>query len=307
MAEQTGKTELKFFRKGGKGMLFLFCFLVASVIWIVNALSKTYVTDLKYTVVVSSDKDREAIPVKATLKGQGFALMQVLWKINNAKYPVSAFHNSINCIQLTDSLLGKFRSEISLVNVEPAMLSGKGNPGQKIKKVPVISRINVSFAPQYGSVIPLLLKPVMVEVAGPSSVIDTLKAVYTEEISIADVNDPVFRSVALKNPTSDCWVQPSRVWIYIPSEEFTEATIKIPVLVKNDEQSIKIIPEHVTLKCMVPLKHYNSISPSQFKVELSGNVSNGQEKMSVRVIKKPSFAKNIRTDPAVVSVLILDK
>jgi hypothetical protein len=307
MPEQSRKAEFTFFRKGGKGMLFLFCFLVAAIIWVVNALSKTYVTELTYTVITTSGKEKATTPVKATLKGQGFALMRALWKLNNNKYPVSGFHSAINCIQLTDSLLGKFRNDISLMNVEPAMLAGRTESGKKTKKVPVKSRINASFAPQYGSVIPMLIKPEMAEVTGPAFLIDTLKAVYSEELTLPSLTLPLFRSVLLKSPSVDCWVQPAKVWIYIPVEEFTEATLKIPLSQRNNEENVKFIPEVVTVKCLVPLNRYNSISPSQFRVELSGPSAEGEEKTTVFVSRKPSFAKNIRIEPAAVSVLIFDK
>lgn len=298
-------TGFTLFRKGGKGMLFLISFLIASVIWFVNALSKTYVTDLDYSLVSPAGSGKEDIPVQFTIKGQGFTLLRLHMRINGNTYPLSTFSRSLNCIEFTDSLLGDQRKSVSLANVKPATLTGAISSGHKLKKVPVKNNVVFSYAQRYGSSVGVLIKPDSVEVAGPASILDTLKYINTESQILNDLQSSLFRSVSLKTPAENCWLQQDKIWMYIPVEEFTEASFRVPVKTTNNK--VRLIPEIVTLKCLVPLSRYSSLNSSQFRVEVAGSENTSSEKVKLRVSRKPSFVRNVKTEPNFVSILIFDK
>lgn len=305
MAEQSD-SGFTFFRKGGKGMLFLICFFIASVIWFLNALSKTYVADINYALVSPAASGKDDVPVKVIMRGQGFTLLKVYMKIHNSSYPFSTFHSSMNCIEFTDSLLGDYRNAISLVDVKPAVLTGSANLKQVTKKLPVKSKVTVSFAPQFGAIVQPLLKPDSVNVAGPAEVLSKLTHIETEDLTLQQVKNPVFRSVALKVPSASCWLQQDRVWLYVPVEEFTEATLSVQVKAPDLPNRIQLIPAKVTLKCLVPVNRFQSLTASQFTVGVVAGPLTDKEKVAVAVMRWPTYVKNIRTSPQEISLLIFE-
>lgn len=307
MSEKAGSTDFTFFKRGGKGMLFLFCVLLASGIWVVNALGKTYTTDFSYSLTAPVASGKDDVPVRVTLKGQGFTLMQVYFKIEDNKYPFSTFSNTVNCIEFTDSLLGDLRNDVTLMEVKPAVLAGSVNTGQKMKKLPVKSRVDLQYAPMYSNAVPVLFKPDSVEIAGPASVLDTLRYIYTEKITETNLDKPLFRSIGLQVPHSSCWLKNDRIWLYAAVEEFTEVTVQVPVSLEEQRERIQLIPEKVAVKCIVPLSRYNDISASQFTVEIARGEALTHEKVALAVTRKPAFVKQVKTEPHLVSILIFDK
>ncbi|MEP7263195.1 MAG: hypothetical protein ABI772_01790 [Bacteroidota bacterium] len=307
MSEKAGSTDFTFFKRGGKGMLFLFCVLLASGIWVVNALGKTYTTEFSYSLTAPVASGKDDVPVIVTLRGQGFMLMQIYFRINDNKYPFSTFSNSVNCIEFTDSLMGDLRNEVTLTEVKPAIITGSVNTGQKMKKLPVKSRVELQYAPMYSNAVPVLLKPDSVEIAGPAAILDTLHYIYTEKITESNLDKPLFRSIGLQVPHSSCWLKNDRIWLYVAVEEFTEATIQVPISIEDQKERIQLIPEKVAVKCLVPLSRYNDISASQFTVEITRGEPLTHEKVTLSVTRRPAFVKQIRTEPHFVSILIFDK
>lgn len=287
-------------------MLFIFCFLLASAIWVVNALSKTYVTEINYSLTSPAASGKDNIPVKVTLRGQGFTLWRIHMRLNNNEYPFSTFNPAMSCIEFTDSLLGKLRNDVSLVDVKPAVLKGTVSKGQITKMVAITKRIQVSYAQRFGSSIGILTRPDSVEIAGPVSILDTLKSVYTEQVKTENLKAPLFRSVAITSPSSECWLKQDRIWIYIPVEEYTEVAFEIPVTYNSSEEKTQIIPEVVKLFCQVPVSRYKKVHASLFKITpVTDELMNG--KATLKVIKHPSFVKNIRTEPRYVTLLEFSK
>ncbi len=307
MSDKANEPGISFFQKGGKGMLFLFCVLLASIIWVVNALSKTYVTEIGYSLTAPLVSGKDDIPVKVKLSGQGFDLVYIYLRINKNKYPFSTFNASVNCIDFTDSLLGDLHKSISLIDVKPALITGSVSANQKMKRLPVKSKIETHFAPRYGASVSLLIKPDSVDIAGPASVLDTLRFIETESLIISNLDQSLFRSVGLNTPNPSCWLQKDRIWIYIPVEEYTEAIVQVPVTHQDIRNKTRLIPEKVAVICLVPVSRYKTISASQFKAEIKPGQTFTKEKVALAVTKKPSFVKNVRTEPRMVSILLFDK
>jgi hypothetical protein len=307
MSDKANASGISFFQKGGKGMLFLICVLLASIIWVVNALSKTYITEINYSLTAPLASGKDDIPVKVKLSGQGFDLIYIYLRINKNKYPFSTFNTSVNCIEFTDSLLGDLRKSISLMDVKPALITGSVTANQKMKRLPVKSKIETHFASRYGSSVSLLVNPDSVDIAGPASVLDSLRYIETESLRISNLDQSLFRSVGLITPHPSCWLQKDRIWIYIPAEEYTEAIVQVPVTHPDTRQKTRLIPERVSVICLVPVSRYKSISPSQFKVEIKGSREISKEKVALTITKQPGYVKNVRTEPRIVSILLFDK
>ena len=184
------------------------------------------------------------------------------------------------------------------------------------KKLPVQLMASYTFERRFGQYGPVLLEPDSVTVRGPRQLIDTLQAIPTEPLVFENLAETVQQSVLLLNPADDLGLtlEMNQAELLIPVEEFTEKLIEVNISVvcpqgeKEGYDQLRLFPNRVTVTCLVSLKDYSRVDPSQFvaHVNCPGEDSPAADRLEVFVDTFPDFVTIQSIRPATVEFLILE-
>lgn len=316
-------------RRGDRDIL-IFCFflLLSFVFWYLNSLGKETDYNIKYPVrYINLPQERvltEELPSRLDiyLKGPGYSILKL--KLSGSRAPLVIDISSINYRRIPGSntlsyyavtsglmqkLTNQLRAECEITAIKPDTLFFQFD---KIvtKQVRVVPSVEVLTEKQYLVKGNLITDPDTITITGPKRILDTIKVLRTKYRKIRGLNETISKTlpiVAFKDITASS----RRVKVTIPVEQFTEAEIKVPILVINkpDSINIKIFPDAVTVKCLVAVSDYKKFDeiPPEVVLDLSGANLNSSEKLPVSFRKIPPFVSSLRLTPSKVDFLIEKK
>ena len=175
----------------------------------------------------------------------------------------------------------------------------------KSKVVPVVLRSDIKTQRQYDIYGIPMLDPSSVTIFGPEEVIDTVKSVKTELLSRANVNQGFSETLALNLLDGMIRSNTKEVKASVQVEKFTETDVEVPIKV-TDSLKLRFFPETMTVKCLVAIKDYSSISPDQFSVSIDRQQLKAmQPLLDVRLAAWPQYVQILSTHPDKVEYLIV--
>ena len=175
----------------------------------------------------------------------------------------------------------------------------------KSKVVPVVLRSDIKTQRQYDIYGIPMLDPSSVTIYGPEEVIDTVKSVKTEMLSRANVNQGFSETLALNLLDGMIRSNTKEVKASVQVEKFTETDVEVPIKV-TDSLKLRFFPETMTVKCLVAIKDYSSISPDQFSVAIDRQQLKAmQPLLDVRLAAWPQYVQILSTHPDKVEYLIV--
>jgi hypothetical protein len=306
-------------------VLIFFFFLQLSVIfWFLTAMNKEYTTSISYPVhyirfpekkvLVNDIPDRLELEVIAG----GYTLLryQLQSRIAPIIFDVNSF--SLNTVlgdpttlyiltsYAKDRIAKQLSSEIEILNISPDSLFFQF--ADKVsKKIPVKPDLDVSFEKQYMQVGPYLVEPDSVTISGPEMMIDTIERVATIPVTMADVNRSFDMELEMQ-PLHKIEYDPLEVWIQVPVEKFTEASLKVQIEVINmpDSLLLRPFPPAVTVSCQIGLSAYETLNEHLFRAvidyaEVRNMLGN---KLQVQIIKMPVYIKSVNFTPKSVEYIV---
>jgi hypothetical protein len=144
-------------------------------------------------------------------------------------------------------------------------------------------------------------------ITGPSSVIDTVEFITTENLLVKNIDKDQQFKLNLINPYLNQHVSLSvnTIEVVIPIQQFTENSISIPIKVNQPlNQRIKLFPETIIIKYLVALTDYDRINSNMFSAIVNYDASSlNYQKVVLEQI--PKFVKIISFSPETVEYLIL--
>jgi YbbR domain-containing protein len=316
---------LKFIRqtKGSKGLkfnkqfsVFLICFLIATVFWMLISLNRNYNHSISFPIVyLDLPKDKVLINdlpdyINLDINARGFDLLGYQFKLFNFPVKIKVDGNSTGGSMdnylvtkpLINSLTRQLHSEGRVIGIEPDTLFFKFN--RRInKKVPVISDIKVYFKKQYNFAGQLQIVPDSVWISGPETFMDSVKYIYTQKTTLKNINSSFSEVVplSLKKINKHIVVLNKVIEVKGKVEKYTEATVEVPVEVKNNNSDyrIKTIPDKVKVSFLVSLTQYSKVTSHSFTAMADFNKSAPTgSKVKVDILKKPDFVKMLKIAPS---------
>lgn len=315
------KSKLK---ENNRPFIFMVCLFIAASLWFINAMEKQYENYVMIPVQFTNfpkNKTLTSTPpskLRAKIKARGFTLLR--YKINTSIYPVnfniksftnSRFENQTQgeliilpdeyIYQITDQL----DADISILDLYPDTIrfSFDNVIGKKVK---VASGIITEFDNQYFMSDSIKFTPQSVTVTGPSSILDTLKYIYTVEVKTGRLNSSYKKNVSLQIH-EDLNVSPEKVLVEIPVSQYTEYIEKVSVTKLNVPEGLNIVtfPGKVELNCIIALNQYKNISPSDFEIGIDYNdIKPDSRQIPVKVLKTPANVRIIKYQPTSVEFII---
>lgn len=148
--------------------------------------------------------------------------------------------------------------------------------------------------------------PPAVVVYGPKNILDTLSVIHTEALQADGVSEDFQREMKLDFLDGAVRSETATATVSVDLERFTEMDVEVPVTV-TDSLSVRFFPETMTLKCMVAIKDYGSITPASFQVVAdTSQLHQLQPLLDLHLVRIPDHVQVLKASPAKVEYLIIN-
>lgn len=305
--------------------VFAFFLLLSFAFWYLNGLSNEIENQIRYPVrYVNPPRDRLLISnmpsrLGMTLRGPGYSLLKLrfsgsrapliidLSKLNYRLLPDSDPESYfILTSSLTDQIHRQMRADFSILEILPDtlvfMFDRLGS-----KKVPVVADVEVVTDKDFFVSDKIGTDPDSIVITGPWPVIDSVKAVKTKNKKYTGISRSFSRVVQLEG-ARDYSISERKVSVVVPVEQFTEASLDLPVKLINkpDSLEIKLFPDEVNVRLLVAVSDYNAVLESNIQavIDVGAVKIEGLEKLPVTIINVPRFARSLRYSPQEIDYLL---
>ena len=301
---------------------YVICLLVAGLFWLLHALSKEYIINVRVPVQYSYLPEQKMIAVDlpdsvdAEVIGSGFTILAYQW--TKSSQPITLDARQARSLGSGDFALATYsHSEriegaighgLKILRVMPdtIVLSFEGRAE---KKIPVRPKINVKCAPLYRLGDSVKTIPAFVTVSGAEALVRRISYIETESKSYQGVNKPINEQVNLVLPADlrQLTVQPQKVNLVVPVGQFTEKKFSIPVEPVNVPANVvlKTFPDKVDVIFLVPVSDFASITPDMFRLIADySKISPKATTIPVEFARQPLNVLNLHTQPQRVEFLI---
>lgn len=175
----------------------------------------------------------------------------------------------------------------------------------KSKVVPVVLQSEIKTQRQYDLYGIPMLDPSSVTIYGPQQVIDSIKAVKTMPLSRDNVSQSFSAVVPLDLLDGKIQSEVKEVNAEVQVEKYTELDVEVPITL-SDSLTLRFFPETMTVKCLVAMRDYASITPESFNVAVDRNQLKAmQPLLDVRLASWPPTVQILGTRPDKVEYLIV--
>lgn len=316
-AELVGEIR-RFFLEKDRGIL-LICMGISLFFWLLVKLSETYTTEkrLRFEFSFPQNKTIHPLPpedLTVEIQGKGWEL--IFESLKGGSYLIgydlrNEVYLEVNPTFLRNQLKNLFSSNtinITGFNSDGFVLFLENKVS---KKLPVIIRDKLSFAPEFHLQGFKTASPDSAWVSGPESKIDEMSFVETELLLADDLRSNKVFQLHLISPEPEISVDPEVVEVNIPVEQYTERQFFVPLQVKNPPaDSLQIFPRKVLVTCVIGLSKYGELTEKDFKLEVDlGKVALSGTKTTVpiQLTQYPIFARDVNFSPKSAEFFLIEK
>ena len=175
------------------------------------------------------------------------------------------------------------------------------------KKVPVKPNLGYELEKQYMLKVPVKVEPDSITITGPGKILDTINFIQTDLLKLKKVSGPVIRNLIIKKTSDQLRYSESRVVIRLEVEQYTEKTLKVPVIPVNvpDSLTMKVFPAQISLSFRVVVSEFDKITHDQFRIFADyRDLVPGKENLKVILSRFPLFIEQIRLQPETVEFIL---
>ena len=319
MTDELNRIHQKVERKNKRSIFTFLIFLVISTAaWFLVKLSEDYVTQTTFRLQleempadkwVSSDEQS----VKMSLNIDGFHTLRykmirdrfVSIPLNEVSYRLENGNTySFSSQYVAEKVAEKLGINASDITMNDAKIYFTMD-ALKSKVVPIALQSNVTTARQYDIYGIPMLDPSSVTIYGPQEVIDTIRMVRTEPLIMNNVSQPFDVTVPLDLLDGKLRSNVKEVKAEVQVEKYTEMDIEVPIQA-TDSLKMRFFPETMSVKCLVAMRDYASITPESFKVAVDKQQLKAmQPLLDVSLASWPPTVRILSTRPDKVEYLIV--
>jgi YbbR domain-containing protein len=279
-------------------------------------LNQNYETDITFAVVVKDVPEdvtftSQGEDVVVRVRDRGTTLMN--YKLESFM-PLSVNYSELinrkgrmllPLTALQKRIKKQLQSSTSMVVVQPDTIVYYTQ--ESALKFPV--RLKGEFVParQY-AVGEISLSPDSVWVFAPMQVADTMKCVDTEWREEKELRDTLVYTIPLSLPAAANSCTPAEVTVTVPVYPYAQKSFKLPVLGIDFPETYKLrtFPSHVQVMLNVSMDNYNKIVAEDFEVGVSylDVFESDNNKVSVKLLRAPSYATDVTIQPSLVEYII---
>ncbi len=299
----------------------LFFVTIAALFWLLIKLSANYTVTEPLTIGIK-DAPADLVVIngnqelKVTLSTSGFELLNYYFKpaskrkVNISLEEVPLHKDSESTYSFSISYakerVAKFLTiEPSDVSFDENRISIRMEQLDSLK-VKVMPNLDLSYEKQYNRHGRIQITPDSVTIYGPKTKLKEIDNIYTENISLKNVNSNIDINVPLV--TDDMInVDNKDVNIKINVEKYTEAIANVKIK-NNSNKKLRLFPEKVNIKYIVSLTDYNIIKDNSFVISIdTADISSENNVLPVYLIDYPSNTRIISIEPKEVEYIIIEQ
>ncbi len=307
-------------------LVFSFFLLISVIIWLLNALSKNYTTDIRYPITYTDFPEEQVLigkpPDNLTLRvtAHGYALLR--YKTFNRPVPINFQVSSFTMSRIMsdtsrlfiltryarDRIARQLPGELQLVDINPDSLYFRFAKETE-KRLPVKPRIGFDMGNQFTTIGGVELEPDSMEVTGPDIYLDTMTGIYTRKTNLGFLEKTYEGKVELKRMPALSYDR-EKVTCRIRLEKITEVQQYVPIQIVGLPDSLRMqtFPPRVRVSGNVGLSNYDRVVPEAFRVMVSyRDVMNSKEQIPVSLEQHPDFLINPDFYPKTVEYLLTEK
>lgn len=303
---------------GPKWLVFLFFLILSTILWFLNALNKSYVSEInlkvKYTnfpedkVLANAPPDELLVSVQEN----GFNLIRIkyfsrytpvidinsfsrLHKLEESKSGNDFYVLTKNLLEpVKEEMSKKHGNDLDVLEISPDTIHFQLDKVSR-KKVPVKPVVKLEFDNEYNVRGSISSMPDSILISGAERIIDTIEFVETKSKTLNSVHSDKMLDVELKEYTHVRFDE-KMVRLTIPVERFTEKSVKCPVQTINvpDSLYLRIFPNEVEVVFLVAISDYEVVNASLFEVivnynSLQESVAENPEKLKIELKTYPEY------------------
>ena len=308
-------------RKNQRSVLTFLVFLTLSTAaWFLVKLSENYTTQTTFKVQfaeVPSDKwiSSGEQSVKMSLNVDGFHILRYKMirepnrfvTVNLSEVPYrqeSGDTYSFSSQYVAEIIANRLGINASDISMNDSKVYFNMSP-LKSKVVPIVLRSDIKMQRQFGLYGIPTLEPASVTIYGPNEVIDTVRSVKTTLLARTNVSEGFSESVGLDLLDGLIHSNTTEVKATFEVDKFTEMDVEVPIRVA-DSLKFRFFPETMSVKCLVAMRDYASITPESFTVAVDRQQLEAmQPLLDVRLASWPPTVQVLSTRPDKVEYLIV--
>lgn len=299
----------------------VFFVTIAALFWLLIKLSANYTVTESLTIdikdapadLVVVDKSQE---LKVTLSTSGFELLNYYFKpASKRKVDISLEEVPLHKdSESTYSFSISYAKEkvANYLTIEPSEVSFDENriiikmEQLDSLKVKVTPKLDLSYEKQYNRHGRIQINPDSVTIYGPKSKLKEIDNIYTESISLKNINSNIDINVPLHTEEM-INVDNKEVNIKINVEKYTEAIANVKIA-NNSNKKLRLFPDKVNIKYIVSLTDYNIIKDNFFIISIdTADISSKNNFLPVYLIDYPSNTRILSIEPKEVEYIIIEE
>ncbi len=307
-------------RKNREFLIFLFFFALSAVFWLLQTLNETFETEVVVplklnnvpsNLIITSDLPDE---LHVTVQDKGSILMKYLYgqpltpvtvDYKNYDFGGMAGRVQVQEAEVRRAIAAQLFSSTRIQSIKPDTLEFFYNRGLK-KKVPVLISGVIEPAQQY-YLRHVVAKPDSVVVFAPSSILDTLRAAYTQNFYQAGLVESKNLQIPVR-PIRGAKFIPDVLDVQIDVDIYTEKTVEVPIVGVNfpADKDLRTFPSKVKVTFKVGSKSYKSITADDFVLVISYEelINNESSKIPLHLKSIPEGVSSVRIHPSEVDYLL---
>ena len=319
MTDELNRINQKVERKNKRSIFTFLIFLVISTAaWFLVKLSEDYVTQTTFRLQLEempADKwvSSDGQSVKMSLNIDGFHTLRYKMirdrfvTVNMAEVPYRLENGntySFSSQYVAEKVAERLGINASDITMNDAKIYFTMD-ALKSKVVPIVLQSDITTARQYNIYGLPMLDPSSVTIFGPQEVIDTIKTVKTERLTMNNVSQNFSTTLALDLLGGQIRSDVKEVSAEVQVEKFTEMDVEVPIRV-SDSLKLRFFPETMSVKCLVAMRDYASITPESFSVAIDKQQLKAmQPLLDVSLASWPPTVQILSTRPDKVEYLIV--
>ncbi|GHV67121.1 hypothetical protein FACS1894199_11940 [Bacteroidia bacterium] len=314
----------KYYSKIDRRILtYLTCVLVASGLWALNKLNKSYTTAVSYALIftnVPKDMHLQGKPpdkINMELEATGFALLRhQISSVSELKISLQGLRKQVGsdkedytltASELKEIIANQLSSSIQIAKISPNEISLRF---AQVKSKLVKIESDVKYRLKQGYILKGKVKctPDSVLVTGPSTVVNNIKKVSTATWDAGELSKMKKANIELL-AVDGAELQTYDTDLTIDAERFTEAIMSIDITPTNvpEKLNMNLFPKDVEIRYEVGLSRYDKMSSTDFRFVVVYDSINTSPYLQVKPDIVPPFVQNVRYSPQKVEYILEKK
>ncbi len=301
----------------------VFFFIVfAALLWIIIKLSAIYTVTEPLTInlkdnpsdLIITDGTQSQL-INVTLSASGFDLLNYYFRPNARRNvdisleEVPLHHDgrdtySFGSRYVIEKIAELLNVEIHEVNLnEDKIYLNMQELESKVVKI--LPNIDINYEKQFNRHGKIQITPDSITLYGPKEKLAKVDNVYTDKISLREVNSNIDIDVPLHYDEAFN-TNTKSVNLKINVERYTEAEAYVPIL-NNSTLKIRFFPDKIKVKYIVSLTDYNIINENSFIISIdTADVNNADNFLPIYLTDYPSNTKITSLEPKHIEYIIIE-